>query len=389
MATVYAAQDDLLGRPVAVKVLAEALGADESARSRFTREARAAARVSDHPNVVTIYDVGETETDPPLAFIVMELLSGGTVDDRIKARQPIPHRLVLSWLEQAAAALDTAHAADIVHRDVKPANLLLDANGDLKVADFGIATLGTEARLTMTGQVIGTAAYFSPEQALGHPATAASDRYALAVVAFELLTGTRPFPDAAPAAQARAHIDADPPRASDIARGLPGTVDVVLARGLAKAPEDRPESAAALVAGLRRAMGPTTAVTEVAPRFDRAPVAGSPSPVAAGQAPAAAGPVTGRPFGRGAHPPPDPHAARATRGVALAVVALLLVAGVVAAVLSTGGDSKSPESRSFDATARPRSRSRRPARSTATPAAAAPSDSVRRPSAPVRRAGMP
>src|SRR4051794_31809689 len=191
MASVYAAQDDVLGRPVAIKVLAEALAADEAARGRFTREARAAARVSDHPHVVTIYDVGETEADPPLAFIVMELLAGGTVADRLRAGDPIPHALALRWLEQAAAALDAAHAADIVHRDVKPANLLLDANGVLKVGDFGIATLGTEAPLTMTGQVVGTAAYFAPEQALGHQATPASDRYALAVVAFELLTGQR------------------------------------------------------------------------------------------------------------------------------------------------------------------------------------------------------
>jgi eukaryotic-like serine/threonine-protein kinase len=287
MASVYAAEDSILGRPVAVKVLSEAMGADEAARGRFTREARAAARVSDHPHVVTIYDVGETEADPPIAFMVMELLSGGTVDDRLKAGEPIPHGVALRWLSDAASALDAAHAAGIVHRDVKPANLLLDANGALKVGDFGIATLGTESRLTMTGQVIGTAAYFAPEQAMGQPSTPASDRYALAVVAFELLTGSRPFPDAAPAAQARAHIDSEPPRASSLAPGLPSRVDEVLARGMAKAPGDRPASAVALVTDLERAVdsppaaeAARTAVTQVAPtaRFRRPAPAAAPSP---------------------------------------------------------------------------------------------------------------
>src|SRR5436305_4820383 len=210
MAPVYAAAADVLGREVGIKVLAEALAADDSARRRFTREARAAARVSDHPNVVTIYDIGESGDDPPVAFIVMELLTGGTLNERLRSGAPIPHSVALGWLEQAAAAIDAAHAQDIVHRDVKPANLLLDPQGTLKVADFGIATLASEAPLTQTGQVVGTAAYLSPEQALGKPATAASDRYALGVVAYELLTGRRPFTHATPAAQALAHVEHDP-----------------------------------------------------------------------------------------------------------------------------------------------------------------------------------
>ncbi|MCW2968507.1 MAG: serine/threonine protein kinase, partial [Solirubrobacteraceae bacterium] len=240
MAAVYAAADEVLGREVAIKILGEAVGADEDARRRFTREARAAARVSDHPNVVTIFDIAETDDEPPAAFIVMELLTGGTVADRLKAGTPIPHTQALRWLDETARALDAAHASGMVHRDVKPANLLLDGQGTLKVGDFGIATIASEAPLTQTGQVVGTAAYFSPEQALGKPATAASDRYALAVVAYELLTGRRPFPAATPAAQALAHVDTDPPAASMAAPELPSAVDGVLTRGLAKDPEQRP-----------------------------------------------------------------------------------------------------------------------------------------------------
>ena len=140
--------------------------------------------------MVTVYDIGEHDGRP---FMVMEHFSGGTVADRLRSGRDIPRALALRWLREAADALDCAHGHDVVHRDVKPANLLIDERGRLAVGDFGIATVATEASLTQTGQVLGTAAYISPEQARGHAATDASDRYALAVVAFELLTGRRPF----------------------------------------------------------------------------------------------------------------------------------------------------------------------------------------------------
>src|SRR4051794_16450330 len=227
MASVWAAQDTLLDRPVAVKVLAEHLAQDAGARTRFQREARAAASLSSHPNVVTIYDVSEHLARP---FIVMELLQGGSVAEVLRSGDPVPVQSALRWLREAAEALDAAHEAGIVHRDIKPANLLLNERQRLAVADFGIARLAWEDQLTATGQILGTAAYIAPEQATGGAATPASDRYALAVVAFELLTGTRPFQAEHFAAQARAHLEDPPPKASAYNPQLTAAVDDVLAR---------------------------------------------------------------------------------------------------------------------------------------------------------------
>ena len=240
MAGVWEAADELLGRSVAVKVLASHLAEDDRARRRFEREARAAAGLSSHPHVVTIYDVGEHEGR---VFMVMELMRGGTVGDRLKAGRAIADETALRWLREAASALDAAHDAGIVHRDIKPGNLLLDDRDRLAIADFGIARLALEDQLTATGQVLGTASYISPEQAVGKPATAASDRYALAVVAFELLTGSRPFQAEHFAAQARAHVEDLPPLATERDPSLPRGVDAVLDRGLAKEPDERWPSA--------------------------------------------------------------------------------------------------------------------------------------------------
>src|SRR3954470_21437392 len=211
MASVWAAEDELLGRLVAVKVLAPGFAADAAATRRFKREARAAARVSDHPHVVTIFDVGEHDQQ---ACIVWERMPGATVAERLRRPTPVPRAAAMRWLEGAASALDYAHSREIVHRDVKPGNLLLDGAGRVAVADFGIARIATDSALTQTGQVLGTAAYLSPEQALGKPATDASDRYALPVVASELLARQKPFEGELPAAQARQHIESPVPPAS-------------------------------------------------------------------------------------------------------------------------------------------------------------------------------
>ena len=186
---------------------------------------------------MTIYDVGEHQSR---VFMVMEIMRGGTIGDRLKSGATSRPRRAVAGCAQAAAALDTAHDAGIVHRDIKPGNLLLDERERLAVADFGIARLAWEDQLTATGQVLGTAAYLSPEQAMGEAATAASDRYALAVVAYELLTGARPFEAEHFAAQARAHVeDPVPPASSRAVAELSKAVDAVLERGLAKDPDDR------------------------------------------------------------------------------------------------------------------------------------------------------
>ena len=253
MAGVWEAHDELLDRAVAVKVLAQHLSEDDRARARFEREARAAAGLSSHPNVATIYDVGEHEGR---AFIVMELMRGGSVADVLRKDDRIEHQRALRWLREAASGLDAAHAAGIVHRDVKPANLLLDDRDRLAIGDFGIARLAWEEQVTQTGQVLGTAAYLAPEQAMGEPATAASDRYALAVVAFELLTGEKPFQAEHFAAQARAHIEDDPPRVSELDPELSERVDDVIDRGMAKDPDDRWGSAEEFVERLDASMVP-------------------------------------------------------------------------------------------------------------------------------------
>jgi serine/threonine-protein kinase len=161
MGDIVLATDTVLDRPVVIKLLAERFAEDESIRRRFTREALAAARLSSAPNTVTIFDVGQTEEGRP--FIVMEYLPGGSLDDRLQHGAVEPEQ-ALVWLDQAARALDAAHDHGIVHRDVKPANLLLDDNGAVHVADFGVARATDLDPLTVAGTVVGTAGYLSPEQ---------------------------------------------------------------------------------------------------------------------------------------------------------------------------------------------------------------------------------
>ena len=277
MGEIYHATDELLGRAVAVKLLAERYAEDPGVRERFTREALAAARLSGRPNVVTIFDVGESAGRP---FIVMEYLGGGSLEDRVRSG-PIPPGQALDWLEQAAIALDAAHAEGVVHRDVKPANLLLDEADNVHVADFGIASAAGMDSLTKTGTVIGTAAYLSPEQAQGERAAPSSDRYALAVVAWELLTGRRPFGGDTPAAEAAAHVHAEVPPIASQRAGLPERLDAVFARALAKDPTARYSSAAELVADLRDAVHAGSPQTEVLATIStRAPRAKFPFAVA-------------------------------------------------------------------------------------------------------------
>ena len=261
MGEIFRAEDADLARIVAIKVLADRYANDEAIRARFTREALAAARLSNAPSTVTIFDVGEHDDHP---YIVMEYLPGGSLADRLVRDGAQPIGRSLDWLGQAAAALDAAHASGIVHRDVKPANLLLDNDNRVKVADFGVASAVGLGSLTEVGTVVGTAGYLAPEQARGEKATPASDRYALAVVAFELLTGTRPFERESSTAEALAHVSAPIPPASSLNPELPSQVDDALARGLAKQPEHRYDSAADLVHALRDALDEAAGGTTVA-----------------------------------------------------------------------------------------------------------------------------
>jgi len=198
----------------------------------------------------------------------MEYFGGGSLDDVLRSEGAQMPQRVFTWLEQAGRALDAAHARGIVHRDVKPGNLLLDRESNVHVADFGIASAAGMDSLTMTGTVLGTAGYLSPEQAQGERATPASDRYALAVVAFELLTGSRPFEADSPTAEAAAHVNAPVPSISARA-DLPREIDRCFERALAKDPAQRFGTCAEFVAALRSAFaeasGQTRALAAVPP----------------------------------------------------------------------------------------------------------------------------
>ena len=259
MGEVYRATDTALERTVAVKVLADRYASQDDARARFRREALAAARLSATPNVVTVFDVAEHRGRP---LIVMEYLDGGSVYERLRVGRA-PRAQALTWLEQVAGALDHAHASGIVHRDVKPANLLLDRDGNVHVSDFGIASASGADALTAPGTVLGTAGYISPEQARGEPATSASDRYALGVVAFELLTGRRPFGGDTPTTEVFAHLHASVPRVGDFDPKLPFALDSVFDSALAKDPSARPGTARQLVSRLREALDAAPATAAV------------------------------------------------------------------------------------------------------------------------------
>jgi serine/threonine-protein kinase len=301
MGEIYVALDRELNRTVALKVLAEGLAEDHAVRERFRREALTAARLSGEPHVVTIYDVGEWGGRP---FIVMEYLPGGTLADRTWGR-PVDPEVALEWLGEAASALDAAHARGVVHRDVKPSNLLFDAAGRLQVVDFGIARLLDETvGITAPGTVLGTAGYLAPEQALGEETSPASDRYALGIVAYELLTGSRPFERSSEAAEAAAQVHEPVAPASERCPGLPAALDSVFVRALAKDPGRRFPTAAGFVAAL-----------EQASRRDSRP------PTAATR------PMTVRRHARARSVP-----------FAVAVVLLLLGGGIAAALLATGSD---------------------------------------------------
>jgi serine/threonine-protein kinase len=264
MATVYLGHDSELDRPVAIKVLAETLTGDETFRRRFLREAQLAARLS-HPNVVSVYDAGEQADGRP--YIVMEHVDGETLADVLRKRGPLPADEAATLAAQACRGLAHAHAAGLVHRDVKPQNLLLRRDGTLKVADFGIARAAEGTALTEAGTVLGTAAYLSPEQALGQEATPAADVYSLGAVLYELLTGRPPYELESLADLAARQAEGSITPVSELATGIPQRVEDAVMRSLARNPAYRPTSAGELARELEPAETATAPLPR--PRRDR------------------------------------------------------------------------------------------------------------------------
>jgi serine/threonine-protein kinase len=320
MGRIFRAIDTELQRDVAVKVLADRYAGDEQLRARFRREALAAARLSGNPNIVTIFDVAEYHGRP---MIVMEYLRGGSLETRIEGHGGCPPGQVLEWLGQAANALDAAHAAGVVHRDIKPANLLLDSEDQLRVGDFGIASAAGLDSFTETGTILGTAGYLSPEQARGERATAASDRYSLAVVAFELLAGERPFASSATTLEAARHVTDPVPSIHAIKSEMPPTLDRVFRHALAKDPAARYPTAAEFVAELRAAVyGDAGTTGWILPA--------APVPTAVTQ--------VARPRTAAVQSPPRARGGRAsTRWLVGLLLLVLAAAGVAAAVAATRG----------------------------------------------------
>ena len=246
MATIYRARDAQLERDVAVKLLRPEFGKDPDFLARFRDEARAAASLN-HPNITAVFDFGEDASGP---YIVMELVDGQDLGAILRDNGPLAPRQAARVSVEVAKALHAAHVRGIVHRDVKPSNILVGRDGRVKVADFGIARALTESQLTLPGVTMGSVHYFSPEQARGEPATVASDIYALGIVLFESLTGQRPFSGDGAAAVALARLTTTPPRPSALRPGVPAPLDTIVQRAMALEPAARYATAAAMASAL-------------------------------------------------------------------------------------------------------------------------------------------
>lgn len=250
MGVVYRAHDTLLGRSVAVKLLRPELAADAEFLRRFRREAKAAASLS-HPNIVSVFDVGQEED---LHYLVMEYVPGPTLQQRL-AGKPLSAGETVAIASQVAAALEHAHSHDVVHRDIKPQNILLGPDGQVKVADFGIARAGVASTLTHTGSIVGSVYYLAPEQVEGSAGGRQADIYALGVVMYQMLTGHLPFQGDTPISVALKHIQENPLPPRKLAPHTPPALERVVLRALRKDPEQRYNSAAEMMADMQEANG--------------------------------------------------------------------------------------------------------------------------------------
>src|SRR5687767_2150501 len=248
MANVYLAQDQELGRRVAIKILDDRHARDEQFVERFRREAQNAAGLS-HPNIVSIYDRGDSEGT---YYIAMEHVEGRTLKELLVARGPSPLGIAIDYTRQILSALRFAHRNGIVHRDIKPHNVIVDGEGRAKVTDFGIARAGAASQMTEAGSIVGTAQYLSPEQARGGPIDQRSDLYSVGIVLYELLTGTVPFTGDTPVEIAMKHLSEKPEPPSTQREDIPEELDLIVMRALAKDPAERYQSAEEMEADLQR-----------------------------------------------------------------------------------------------------------------------------------------
>jgi eukaryotic-like serine/threonine-protein kinase len=256
MAEVWAAHDLELDRRVAVKLLHH--GADPA---RFSREARAVAGLS-HPGICRVYDYGDADGRP---YIVLEYLAGGTLDDRLARGQPLPDDDAARIARELASALAYAHARGLVHRDLKPGNVLFDLEGSAKISDFGIAQVAGAPTLTEAGTLLGTAAYISPEQASGERVTPASDVYSFGVIVYQMLTGRLPFEAESALELAAKHVSEEPAAIASLRPDAPSALERVATAALAKRPEDRPADGGALLEALEGGIGADAATAVLTP----------------------------------------------------------------------------------------------------------------------------
>jgi serine/threonine-protein kinase len=310
MATIWRARDRRLGRDVAVKLMRPEYGRDPDFVVRFRQEAQSAASLA-HPNIVGVFDAGESAEGP---YIVMELVAGEDLASLLRRNGSLPPRQAARIAAEVADALEAAHVNGLIHRDVKPGNILISTDGRVRVTDFGIARALAEAQLTLPGTTLGSVHYFSPEQAQGAQATPASDIYSLGIVLYEMLTGRRPWEGDSAAAIAVARVRTDPPPPSDVHAGVPAALEVIDLRALDRDPTARYQSAAEMAAALRgflvdrgasaaaggaAAAGAAAAGAVAVAGVTRAagtdalagPASAGPVPASAGPVPASAGPV--------------------------------------------------------------------------------------------------